>query len=136
VKDNNTQQQPYYGPLSGTTRVSWYQKKHSLTHQPDHHPIFISFFHLPQSIVSSLSKLCVWQSFCTTSFHVLFGLPLGLEHSTSFHIFLHLTRMWANAQCDGCPAEHRWRPLFNAAKFARGSLLDYRAVMLPRRETR
>jgi len=28
-----------------------------------------------------------------------------------------LTRMWANAQPDGCPAEHRWRPLFNAAKF-------------------
>jgi len=28
-----------------------------------------------------------------------------------------LTRMWANAQRDGRPAEHRWRPLFNAAKF-------------------
>ena len=27
------------------------------------------------------------------------------------------TRMWANAQRDGRPAEHRWRPLFNAAKF-------------------
>jgi len=25
--------------------------------------------------------------------------------------------MWANAQRDGSPAEHRWRPLFNAAKF-------------------
>jgi len=23
--------------------------------------------------------------------------------------------MWANAQRDGRPAEHRWRPLFNAA---------------------
>ena len=23
--------------------------------------------------------------------------------------------MWANAQHDGCPAEYRWRPLFNAA---------------------
>jgi len=28
------------------------------------------------------------------------------------------TRMWANAQHDGRPAEHRWRPLFNAAKFS------------------
>jgi len=28
-----------------------------------------------------------------------------------------LTRMWANAQPDGRPAKHRWRPLFNAAKF-------------------
>jgi len=27
------------------------------------------------------------------------------------------TRMWANAQRDGCPAEYTWRPLFNAAKF-------------------
>jgi len=26
------------------------------------------------------------------------------------------TRMWVNAQRDGHPAEHRWRPLFNAAK--------------------
>ena len=25
------------------------------------------------------------------------------------------TRMWANAQHDGRPAEYRWRPLFNAA---------------------
>jgi len=27
------------------------------------------------------------------------------------------TRMWVNAQRDGCPAKYRWRPLFNAAKF-------------------
>jgi len=27
------------------------------------------------------------------------------------------TRMWANAQPDGRPVEHRWRPLFNAPKF-------------------
>jgi len=28
-----------------------------------------------------------------------------------------ITRMWANAQRDGRPAEYRWRPLFNAVKF-------------------
>ena len=44
--------------------------------------------------------------------------------------------MWANAQRDGRPAEHRWRPLFNAAKFGGGPLLDCRAVTLPRRDTR
>jgi len=27
------------------------------------------------------------------------------------------TRMWVNAQRDGRPAEHRWRPLFNDANF-------------------
>jgi len=31
--------------------------------------------------------------------------------------------MWANAQCDGRPAEHRWRPLFNAVKFGWRPLL-------------
>jgi len=80
------QQKPFYGPLSGTTRESQYQKKHSPTHHPDHHPIFINFLHLPQSIASSLFKLRAWQSFCTTSFHVLFGQPLGLEPSTSYSI--------------------------------------------------
>ena len=34
------------------------------------------------------------------------------------------TRMWANAQRDGRPAEHRWRPLFNAPKFGWRPLLD------------
>jgi len=47
------QQLPFYGPLSGTTRVSRYQKQHSPTHHPDHHPIFISFFRLTQSIASN-----------------------------------------------------------------------------------
>jgi len=79
-------QQPFYSPLSGTTRVSRYQKKHSPTHHPDHHPIFISFFHLPRFIASCLFKLHAWQSFCTTSFHVPFGLLLGLEPSTSYSI--------------------------------------------------
>jgi len=43
--------------------------------------------------------------------------------------------MWANAQCDGCPAEYRLRRLFNAAKFGWRPLLECRAVTLPRRET-
>ena len=43
--------------------------------------------------------------------------------------------MWANAQRDGHPAEYRWRPLFNDAKFGRHPLLECRAVTLPRRET-
>jgi len=85
-ENNHNTQQPFYGPLSGTTWVSRYQKKHPPTHLPNHHPIFISFFHLPRSIASSLFKLHAWQSFCTTSLHVLFGLPLGLKPSTSYSI--------------------------------------------------
>ena len=57
------QQQLFYGPLSGTVWVSWYQKKYSPTHHPGHHAIFISFFHLPRSVASSLFKLSAWQSF-------------------------------------------------------------------------
>ena len=44
--------------------------------------------------------------------------------------------MWANAQRDRRPAEYRWRPLFNAAKFGWRPLLECRAVTLPIRETR
>ena len=44
--------------------------------------------------------------------------------------------MWANAQCDGRPAEYRWRPLFNAAKFGWCPLLECHAVTLPRCKTR
>jgi len=43
--------------------------------------------------------------------------------------------MWADAQRDGRPAEYRWRPLFNAAKFG-WRPLECCAVTLPRRETR
>jgi len=44
--------------------------------------------------------------------------------------------MWANAQRDGRPAEYRWRPLFNAAKFGWFPLLECHAAMLPRCKTR
>jgi len=43
--------------------------------------------------------------------------------------------MWADAQHDSRPAEYRWRPLFNAAKFGFRPVLECRAVMLSRRET-
>jgi len=93
VLTHHTRKQLFYNnsnnrnsPLSGTTQVSQYQKKHSPTHHPDHHPTFIIFFHLPRSIASFLFKLRAWQSFRTTSFHVRFGLSLGLEPSTSYSI--------------------------------------------------
>jgi len=39
-------------------------------------------------------------------------------------------RMWANAQRDGRPAEYRWRPVLNAAKFGSVTLLKCRAVFV------
>ena len=44
--------------------------------------------------------------------------------------------MWANAQLDGRPAKYRWHPLFNAAKFGWRTVLECRAVTLPRYESR
>jgi len=46
----------------------------------------------------------------------------SIQRQCAPHILVQLqevkeTRMWANAQRDGRPAEYRWRPLFNAAKF-------------------
>ena len=60
------------------------------------------------------------------------------NHCSFFHLMCipYTTRMWANAQRDGRPVEHRWRPLFNAAKFGWCPLLDCRAVTLPRCDTR
>ena len=51
-------------------------------------------------------------------------------------ILAQLTRMWANAQRDGHPAEYRWRPVFNAAKFGWHPVLEFCAVTLPRRKSR
>jgi len=48
---------------------------------------------------------------------------------------LETTRMWANAQRDGRPAEYSWRSLFNAAKFGWRPLLECRAVTKPRCKT-
>ena len=41
------------------------------------------------------------------------------------------TRMWANAQRYGRPAEYRWRPVLNAANFGSRPLLEGRAVTPP-----
>ena len=90
LKISNNKQQPFNGRLSGTTRVGRYQKKHSLAHtHPGQRTSCITFLHLQRSMASSLFSLRAWQSSRTTSFQVLFGLPLGLEPSTSYsmHFF-------------------------------------------------
>jgi len=73
--------------LSGTTRVSQYQKKHSPPHTyHDHQSSLICFLHLLWSVGYSLFSLRAWQSFSTISVQVFFGLPLGLSPSTSYSI--------------------------------------------------
>ena len=54
--------------LSGTTRVSRVQKKHSPTHTcHSHQSCLICFLHLLQFMTSSLFDLRAWQSFSTIS---------------------------------------------------------------------
>jgi len=73
-------------------------EEHSPTHHPDHHPTLISFFHLLPSTVPSMFNLRAWQSFCTSSVQVLFGLLLGLEPSTSYsiHFFIQSVSSFRN----------------------------------------
>ena len=93
------QQRLFNGLWSGTTQVGRYQKKHSPTHtHPDHRASFITFLHLQRSMASSLFNLRAWQSSRTTSFQVFFGLPLGLEPSTScsIHFFTQSSSSFRN----------------------------------------
>jgi len=61
------------------------EKKHSSTHTyHDHQPSFIHILHLLQSIPSSLFNMHAWQSFCTTSLQVFFGLQLTTVYSIHF----------------------------------------------------
>jgi len=66
---------PFYGPLSRTAWVSWYQKKHSPTHTyPNHQSSFICFLYLLRSIASCL-------------FNLHAGWPLVLEsHGKSWNL--------------------------------------------------
>ena len=54
-------------------------------------------------------------NFVTTGQHTS-GLDTEFS-SCSLQVIKIITRMWANDQRDGRPAEYRWRPLFNAATF-------------------
>jgi len=98
---NIQQQQSFHGSLSGTT--GWAGTTRNI------HPPTILI------IIQSLSASSIyydpqhppcffwraWQSFCTTSLHILFGLPLGLEPSTSYsiHIFTQSVSSFRNT----CP---------------------------------
>ena len=53
-EQTHTHTQPFNGPLSGTTQVGQYQKKHLQTHNhPDHQTSYINFLQLLWSIASS-----------------------------------------------------------------------------------
>ena len=93
--------QASYGPLSGSTRVSRYQKKHSSTQTHSAHQPSLSAssnYHKPQHHPCSIQVLC------STSNHVLFGLPLGLETNASYSI--HFFTQSLSYFCNTCPYHH------------------------------
>jgi len=96
-------QQPSYSHLSRTTRMSRYQKKHSLTHTSPNQLSFINFLHLLWSI-ASFQFIHVLDSLCTTSLQVIFGLPLGLAPSNSYSI--HFCTQSSSSFHNTCP-HHR-----------------------------
>jgi len=51
------------------------------------------------------------------------SLVLFSSHCKQVIIIIIITRMWATAQGDGRPVEHRWRPVLNATKFGSRPLL-------------
>jgi len=70
-------------PLTPLSSVTKRRNIHPL--EPTHQSSFICYLHLLWSMTFSLFNLCVWQSFCTTSLQVFFGLPLGLTPCTSYN---------------------------------------------------
>ena len=61
-------------------------------------------FYSHNSLASSLFSLRAWQSSRTTSFQVLFGLPLGLEPSTSYS--MHFFTQSSSSFRSTCPYNH------------------------------
>jgi len=87
--------------LSGTTRVSRYQKKHSPTHTYMGHQSSLSAL---RSMASSIFNPRALQSFSTISLQVFFGLPLGLVPSTSYSI--HFFTQSLSSFHSTCPYHH------------------------------
>jgi len=69
-----------------------------------------------------------WLTYRPRSRELSMSTLLSRFENAALSVNIHNTKMWANAQRDGRPAEHRWRPLFNATTRCC-------AVTLPRRET-
>jgi len=90
--------QPFYCPLSWTTRVNRFQKNHSRTHlswsSSNLYQLFPST--MIHSILPSLFNLRAWQCFCTTSFQVL---HLILIHSLPNQCRLFATHDHTIAAC-------------------------------------
>jgi len=102
----HTNTQPFNGPLSGTTQVGQYEKKHSPTHTHlDHQTSFINSLHL--STVFSLFHLRAWQSFSAISRSSLVYVFSGTLYFI-LHISLHPIIFFSVLQMPTSLARRRW----------------------------
>jgi len=81
-------------------------------------------------LVSGKRRAYRFKWFCGKCDYVNYGPPSSARTNDR----VEESRMWADAQHDGRPAEYRWRPLLNAAKFGWRPLLECHAVTLPMQE--
>jgi len=97
--------------LSGTTRVSWYQKKHSPTHihgiLPVQSTCLADFFH-------NLSPSCLW----STSWPLVLATMLSLAH-------IHICANWQDCTCQ--PLLHQY--LSNVSSQPWNSLLTANVLL-------
>ena len=90
LPEQQQQQELFYGPLSGTTRVSLYQKKHSPTHHPESWSSPNLYQLLPSTTIHSILPV---QIACLAIFlHNLSPFPLwstGTSWSGALHLIFH-----------------------------------------------
>jgi len=83
-----------------------------------------SFLRSPNSVQCATIRPAIWLLLFVCIQVLTAELIINMSHVFQRFLFVatHVfktkkTRMWANAQRDVRPAEHWWRPLFNAAMF-------------------
>ena len=86
IHSYHTHTRPFYGSVRDYPGEPVPEETSIHSHPSCSSTILIIFLHLPRTIASSLLNPRIWQYFCTTYNHVLFGLPLGLEPTTSYSI--------------------------------------------------
>jgi len=91
----------------GTSKIRGRKKIKSKSHDQN-----ITVFAIANAIVGDCNKRPQ-----AKAYEFILKLMNIYHFATTYTMTTLTTRMWANAQRDGRPAEYRWRPLGNAAKF-------------------
>jgi len=113
---------PFQRPFSRLICIRWFPSL-----------FFLCLFHNRTFVVSG-TLFMGWYLCCPSNSVEALLVTHRWRSNHNFKIII--TRIWANAQRDGRPADYRLCPLFNAPKFGWRPLLECRAVTLPRHKIR